>query len=640
MKTKRPFLREKQVITLASPRRSELVTRPPAAVPKHQQVGRLRGGLYNPRVATTAVATLAAAGVRRFALRDYPFPQALADLSLQQSTGTLTLSRGGREKRLLIKDGAPVDIESNIADEALDQFLVKRKILDAAAAFQAKSKAVETSRPLGDVLIESGVLGPNELFKLMKRCMGGAILSAFRWPDGDLLWEESPIDTKGKLLLKVNAGPLVVRGVCSYAPFELISQHFLAFSSNAFRLGAAPRDFIPALQLSSNQARIARALEQPKSVNELAQCAEADMETVLRLLYALLVLRVAVSADAESEAKFAEHADTQPQPAPIEQQQSDSEATASAEVIATPSINETRPLSEAERKRICEAKDQASNHYQLLQVPTDATFAVLKTAFLKRCDELSPMSFREREVGELQPVLEELFLSLVRAFSTLAVSSQRKAYDQQIGIAAERFERRPSAERFERRPSAERFERRPSAERFERRPSAERFERRPSARRVSAKARPSQDNTTAAVNYADDSENPLSVYEPYNASVVVKTGIAFLNASQPREAAQQLQAAISEDPNDAYAMALLGYALYLCDPISNVSRAMHQIQMATTADSKTAEPYLLLGRIFEQQQDRPGALDAYERCLSRDPKHKEAQAAAVRLRRLLRKDDG
>ena len=52
---------------------------------------------------------------RVFELAEFPFARALAELKAQSACGCLQLRAGPLEKTILLKDGAPAHVDSNIA---------------------------------------------------------------------------------------------------------------------------------------------------------------------------------------------------------------------------------------------------------------------------------------------------------------------------------------------------------------------------------------------------------------------------------------------------------------------------------------------------------------------------------------------
>ena len=258
----------------------------------------------------------------------------------------------------------------------------------------------------------------------------------------------------------------------------------MAVKCNRFVLCADPREFIPRLQLNPVQARIAQALDKGGGPNEVVQRADVDMEMTLRVLYALVLLRVV----GPYEVRGTEQTDralgnpppvaaTRPsEPAPTREQGSGNgdateeiteridpvEMSRDSAKQAAPAENARRrrtrtsklivvPLTETEIARIDDASRvaEAGDYYQLLGVSDRASFGEMRRAFLAKCDQLSPMTFRGRDLADRREKLEELFLQLVRAFSTLTHPDQHRAYREQLGLSersAEAKGRRPLAD--------------------------------------------------------------------------------------------------------------------------------------------------------------------------------------------------
>jgi tetratricopeptide (TPR) repeat protein len=227
---------------------------------------------------------------------------------------------------------------------------------------------------------------------------------------------------------------------------------------------------------------------------------------------------------------------------------------------------------------------RSQDYFELFGVEPSASFDQLKRAFLERCDRFSPMAFRDRALDAHGERLEEIFLLLVRAFSTLAVPSARREYVDRVRAQGEHG--------------------------------------------GTALAR-------VATRRSEGRRNAFAVDEPAKASPVVKTAITFINTGQPAAAIGGLRDAVRAEPGDAEALALLGYASYLADPVSRRADAIKCLQRAMATDSRCLHAFLFLGRIFELEQDRANALGAYRECLRIERLHAESLEAIERLEQLL-----
>lgn len=669
---------------------------------------------------------LVRSGGKSLPLSRCPFPRALAEISAEKLTGTLSVSAGNLEKHIVIKAGAPVYVQSNIAEESLDQFLVSRGELPEAVAFEALSKATMRKVDIADVLVEMGALQPHELFKGIKRCLGMSILSVFAWDDGELRFNDSEPDVERKILLRVNPAPLVFRGVCSYTPLEMVRADFDDDLSQEFILLPGTEEFVPSLRFNTTESRVVNALRKPNNQESLVTEARVDSELVERMLYGLALLGAVGRADElepeerESASKAlpvqpteapTEHADapamqrevevlsapdpgrgSQPnvsfltrtpathtpapaatrqpppgtmrvptaatrqpireatrqptpavtrqpipaatrQPIPAATAQTTPATTSAATRQPTPAPIQTPTPPPAGPQRLTTEEVNAidalylvakrRNYFHLLGVPENFRFDQLKRAFLDKCNEFSPAAYQERDVGEQADRIEELFLILVRAFSTLAVPATRSAHRDEVD--KERAAT-PSSARVPPATST----RTPSKIKFT---SAAKPK---PAKPKPAKPKPVREKPKPEPAPQEPRRNAFAVAEPRNATVHIRTAVTFINAGSPAQAARGLRELIDNEPDNAMALSFLGYATYLADPVSSLSEAVRYIQRALAINAQCVEPMLFLGRIFEFQQDRANALSAYQGCLQIDAGNREASDAVQRLQQLVK----
>lgn len=89
------------------------------------------------------------------------------------------------------------------------------------------------------------------------------------------------------------------------------------------------------------------------------------------------------------------------------------------------------------------------NHYDVLDIPYDATDEEIKNAFVKKSQQLHPdgKDFNPemiRSVDKYAPDVTEQFMQLKTAYDILRRSARRKQYDQMMGIERlKRFNKRP-----------------------------------------------------------------------------------------------------------------------------------------------------------------------------------------------------
>ena len=549
-------------------------------------------------------------------LENVPFPRALAEIHRGKLTGILTLTRRRKQEcRVMFSKGAPVMVESSNPDDALENMLVRKGVLDQVIAHRSRSQSVSTGLSVGEVLVEQGHVQPNELYKLIKLNMGQVLLSLFKWKDGKLRFQARALGEDAAIRLEVSSESLIVRGVFAYTPFEVINRHFMTFNHDTFVMADGVEEQLPALKLTSLQTRVVRALKEPKRTGELVGEAEGDMEALLRLLYSLVLLGVAVPYEESSRPRI----DTSKLESEERVKAREWEEDVTGPHAMPKGIQKAREqLSVEELQELDDtlATARADTHYDLLGIKPEASFGEIRRSFLTMCHRLSPMALRDRVPPEREAQSEEVFLLLVRAYATLSRADLRREYNRDLGLGS-RTTKKPSGIRRGVAPFGP-----------WRTPI-----KRPMPRPASASSLP----PARSASPPPEPGRGFEVVEPYQPSMAVKTAVMLVRAGEITEAIIQLRKALERTPADVQGRALLGYLLYLDDPVCNMSDATSHLQRAAALDTSAFEPHLYMGRIYEYAQDRPNALGAYKQCLAREPRHEEAKAAAARLHQVVKR---
>ena len=363
---------------------------------------------------------------------EFPFPRAVAALWHNEASGSLTISRHNIHKVILVVEGTPVFAESNKVEESLSAYLVGRGQLSEKAAYGAVAKSVATGRDVGDILVQMGLLQPNDLLTAMRRCSGACILDAFRWKNGELSFDANLPDVSDRISLKMSPPALVLRGVSAFLSMDQIAGDIEFGPQQRFQLRPGLLEEIPDLNLNTVERRVVEALWRPRTISELVESAVISDELAVRLLYALSVLELVADPEtvATERAKGAEIAvPAPPPPVPKEDLLNDDERAIIDNAYYA-----------------CKMRD----HFEWLNVGRNVSYAELRQAFLAMCKELSPGSFKGKVLGEYGERLESAFLGLVDAFNTLADTPRRETYleeiDRRARIRAAKQKNKPKLE--------------------------------------------------------------------------------------------------------------------------------------------------------------------------------------------------
>jgi len=120
----------------------------------------------------------------RGVLQETPLPRVLIELYCARFDGSLQLARDNVEKEIVLRSGAPVTSESNIASESLGIQLIDSGKLSRVDYAKVTSYVEQKQCQEGVALLALKLLTPKELFETLKEQLRRRILDCFGWTEG------------------------------------------------------------------------------------------------------------------------------------------------------------------------------------------------------------------------------------------------------------------------------------------------------------------------------------------------------------------------------------------------------------------------------------------------------------------------
>src|SRR5947209_5394804 len=235
------------------------------------------------------------AELRAGSLPEVPFAPLLLALAQQRRTLVLEVRRRQVWKRILLEDGVPVDCRSNLAHETLGRYMVLEGRLSEEEFTASLSKSAARGVPLGEVLLEHGLVTAVELFRILQQNLAKKLLDLFTWNEGEFRWLEEPPSSGSSL--KVKVPQLILTGVTKFAPQEEVDMSVGPLVGKRLVLNPRPPFPLDDLRLHARQAQLAEALRPGRRMGELAEATGLPVDEIARVLYALSILGVVVAAD-------------------------------------------------------------------------------------------------------------------------------------------------------------------------------------------------------------------------------------------------------------------------------------------------------------------------------------------------------
>jgi hypothetical protein len=385
------------------------------------------------------------AQLREGSLVEVPFAPLLLAHAQQRHTLVLEVRRRQVWKRILLEDGVPVDCRSNLAHETLGRYMVLEGKLSEEGFTASLSKSAAHGVPLGEVLLEKGLISAVDLFRILQQNLAKKLLDLFTWNEGSFRWlDEAPQSASS---LKVKVPQLILTGVTRFAPQEEVDMSVGPLVGKRLVLNPRPPFPLEEIRFHPRQAQLAEALRHGRRMGEMAEATGLPVDEIARLLYALCILGVVVAADSVPKELIGTapplrspapatgaiplpHFPAPPAPAaPASPPEPEGSSPAAATETATVrKIAPTLRPEDLERRRneIMQAylSYRRLDALDLLNVPEEATAQEIDDRFLAFSRRFAPWTFDQPELAAMAERAQDLFLAGARAYGELCDREQ------------------------------------------------------------------------------------------------------------------------------------------------------------------------------------------------------------------------
>jgi hypothetical protein len=373
-------------------------------------------------------------------LQDVPFSPLLCALAIYKRTTVLEIRRRQVWKRIVLEAGVPVDCRSNLVHETLGRYMVIEGKLSEEDFNANLSRSAARGVPLGEVLLEHGLVSAVELFKILQQNLAKKLLDMFTWNEGELriLKDE---EVRPDSSLKVKVPQLILTGVTKLAPQEEVDMAIGPLVGKRLGIHPSPPFPLDDLRLTQRQSLLVEAIRPGRRMGELAEATGLPVDEITRLLYALSILGVVVPADQVPKGTAAATqpitvmgtgslprsviAEVQAAPPPSPPP---AEAPAPAPPPAAPTLA-PGDAGDIERRRneIMQAylTYRRQDAFDLLGLEETATLPAIEARFLEVAEKFAPWSLNHPDLRAMEERVRDLFLAVCRAFAELSDTEQR-----------------------------------------------------------------------------------------------------------------------------------------------------------------------------------------------------------------------
>jgi hypothetical protein len=225
-----------------------------------------------------------------------PLAEVLQLLQLQRQTGVLTITQGGIEVHVVMRDGL-VDLATSrgASDEfRLGRYLVEGGKLDRAQldALLVREQRSSRRRLLGDLLVGEGVITSDDLHKALERQTSELIYDVLRWTRGRFVFDQKATRPEASTTqLGLPVASIVMEGFRRVDEWRLMEGVLGDFDQIFYRDPGAI-EAMGTARLSREERVVMMAVDGERTVRELIGALQMGSFDVCKILYQLVQSRL------------------------------------------------------------------------------------------------------------------------------------------------------------------------------------------------------------------------------------------------------------------------------------------------------------------------------------------------------------
>ncbi len=382
------------------------------------------------------------AKMREGDLAEIPFAVLLHAMAAHEKSVVLEIERKPLKKEIVIENGNPVDCRSNLLHETLPRFMVTQGQITEEQSAEYLSRSATQGLRFEEALILDKVVSASDLYKVLQASLARKLLDGFTWRNGSfrVLGAE-----KVESPLKVKTPQLVVTGVSKFAGDEEVNGAVGPLVGKKLFLHPAPAYDVDEIRLSNAQKQVLSLLESGKRIDELAAETTVPFDKIMRLVYALALMGIAVPEDWLPSEPVA--VKKKPKKAKQDAMNEDTMAVKLQQAATAPAM----PLADLEKlsNRVMATylRYRSLDAFDLLEVVETAGMVEVQDAFVAYSRKFAPWQFEAPGLQILVDKAADLFIAGGQAFGELCDVEKRNA------LIANRQNQREQAKQ----PDADRF---------------------------------------------------------------------------------------------------------------------------------------------------------------------------------------
>ncbi len=245
--------------------------------------------------------TIGAVSDQRFEFRGNlattPLAEALETVHRYRVPGVLSLIREGIEKKIFLWDGEVIFATSGDREDSLGNYLLRLGRLGMDDFFRSVERLMASAglKRHGDVLVEMGLLSPDDLDAIVMDQVREIVFSVFNWDEGEMAFQVGQYRTDEIIRLDIPTRRMILEGVKATRDVKRLVA-LIGPSWTAFDPCYEEAD-LPEIGLSSEEARLLSLVDGSRTLRDLIALGPGDAAENARLVYAFFALRLIARRD-------------------------------------------------------------------------------------------------------------------------------------------------------------------------------------------------------------------------------------------------------------------------------------------------------------------------------------------------------
>lgn len=142
-----------------------------------------------------------------------PLAEILATIERYRVPGVVSVSREARLRKIFLDEGRVAFATSNERETGLGMYLLRHGLLSADSAREAEERRVRDGLPLGQILLQMGLITPEALNRAVAGQVRDILWGAFEWESGSVLFEIGPGSAESPFRIDLSISEVVLEAI-------------------------------------------------------------------------------------------------------------------------------------------------------------------------------------------------------------------------------------------------------------------------------------------------------------------------------------------------------------------------------------------------------------------------------------------